>query len=440
MCGNCGRPRGEGRGGCTCISPLVWREPEVVAAVRDRDARSVICFLRHQVEGLSQEALARMCGVAQSTIARAEAGYGLTDRRKAIQALRGLGAPLETEGPYLPQPRTTSSAESPTLEADLGARAGVDGSAVLGFLWRNAVEGTTADAVTAFRLADRRAGGGRLYALVMRYLSSRVGPALVSESGTPATFVAAAGLTEMAGWMAHDAGRDDVAANHFQRALNLARAGDASPLTAQIWASRAHLALHRDDTENALLAAEQAWRHLDGAEDTALRGRVLAMLTRAHAARKDATTARAFLRQGEHLLSVPVSPPASEWTSPFDLASLASEAARSMSDLGDHSAAAEHAYHALSLRSPERVRARVLASLTLARALIGQRKVEEAAGLVAEASTATTEAGSAVASARFQEVRAALASYCNVPAVATVLSQTGKVPHGSPPPISHRIV
>nr|WP_281388698.1 helix-turn-helix transcriptional regulator [Nocardiopsis algeriensis] len=417
---------------------MVWRAPEIVAAVRDRDARSVIRFLRHHVEGLSQEALARMCGVAQSTIARAEAGRGLTDRRKAIEALQGLGAPLKTEEPHLPQPRAASSAESPTPEAGIGAGDGVDGSAVLGSLWRNVVEGSTAEAVTAFRLADQRAGGGHLYTLVMRYLSSRIGPALVSESGTPATFVAAAGLTEMAGWMAHDAGRDDVAANHFQRALNLARAGGTEALTAQIWASRAHLALHRDDTKNALLAAEQAWRHLDGTEDTALRGRVLAMLTRAHAACKDTTTARTFLRQGEHLLSVPVSPPTSEWTSPFDLASLAGEAARSMCDLGDHGAAAEHAHHALSLRSPERVRARLLASLTLAQALIGQRKAEEAAGLVAEAGTVTTEVGSAVAGARFQEVRAALASYRNVPAVATVLSQTGKAPHGSPAQASHR--
>lgn len=437
MCGNCGRPRGGRREGCACIPSWVWRDPEVVAAVRDRDARSVIRFLRSHVEDLPQEALARMCGVAQSTIARAEAGRGLTDRRKAIEALRGLGAPLRTESPHFRQPRSISLADPSMTKADIGAAIGGDGSAALGPLWSEVTEGTTAEAVTAFRLADRRAGGGHLYALVMRYLSSRVGPALVSESGTPATFVAAAGLTEMAGWMAHDAGRDDVAANHFQRALNLARAGEVDALTAQIWASRAHLALHRDDTENALLAAEQAWRHLDGTEDTALRGRVLAMLTRAHAARGDAATARAFLRQGEHLLSVPISPPASEWTSPFDLASLASEAARSMCDLDDHAAAVEHARHALNLRSPERVRARLLASLTLARALISQRKVEEAAGLVAEASTATTEVGSAVAGARFQEVRAALASYRNVPEVATVLSQTGKAPHRSPVPASN---
>ncbi|USY20694.1 helix-turn-helix domain-containing protein [Nocardiopsis exhalans] len=64
----------------------------MVDAVRERDAQRVIRFLRRRVKNLSQEALARMCGVAQSTITRAEAGKGLSDRRKIHEALQGLGA------------------------------------------------------------------------------------------------------------------------------------------------------------------------------------------------------------------------------------------------------------------------------------------------------------------------------------------------------------
>ena len=91
-CGNCGRDRGGRHGSCECIPSWVWRDPKMVAAVRERDAQQVIQFLRHRVRNLSQEALARMCGVAQSTITRAEAGKGLTDRRKIHEALQGLGA------------------------------------------------------------------------------------------------------------------------------------------------------------------------------------------------------------------------------------------------------------------------------------------------------------------------------------------------------------
>jgi len=106
-CGNCGRVRDGHRGACECVPAWVWRDPEVVAAVHERDAQWVIQFLRLRVKGLSQEALAGMCGVAQSTINRAEAGKGLTDRRKAYEALQGLGAPLE-------EPVTASaSSESP---------------------------------------------------------------------------------------------------------------------------------------------------------------------------------------------------------------------------------------------------------------------------------------------------------------------------------------
>ena len=97
-CGNCGRDRGAHRGACECVPVWVWRDPEVVSAVHERDAQRVIQFLRRRVKHLSQEALARMCEVAQSTITRAEAGKGLTDRRKAYEALKGLGA-LNRQGP-----------------------------------------------------------------------------------------------------------------------------------------------------------------------------------------------------------------------------------------------------------------------------------------------------------------------------------------------------
>jgi len=92
LCGNCGRSRGEGTRACSCVPEWVWWDPEMVAAVRSCDAQRAVRFLRRQVHSLSQETLARMCGVAQSTITRAEAGRGLTDRRKAVEALRGLGA------------------------------------------------------------------------------------------------------------------------------------------------------------------------------------------------------------------------------------------------------------------------------------------------------------------------------------------------------------
>jgi Helix-turn-helix domain len=65
----------------------------------------------------------------------------------------------------------------------------------------------------AFRDADRQVGGGYVYGAVVRYLEHEIGPQLFG--GTSDVFCAAAALTEMAGWMAHDAGDDALAGAHF---------------------------------------------------------------------------------------------------------------------------------------------------------------------------------------------------------------------------------
>jgi transcriptional regulator with XRE-family HTH domain len=80
-------------------------------------------------------------------------------------------------------------------------------------------------AMQAFRAADRQVGGGHLYATVVAYLHEWVAPRLFGGNTTEdgmLVLCAAAALTEMAGWMAHDAGLDDRAERHFDRALSLA--------------------------------------------------------------------------------------------------------------------------------------------------------------------------------------------------------------------------
>lgn len=94
----------------------------MASAVRERDAQRVIQFLRRRVKDLSQEALARMCGVAQSTITRAEAGKGLTDRRRAVEALHGLGAlehnPRDETDPLVLAPLAKSGFSDHTAVAE----------------------------------------------------------------------------------------------------------------------------------------------------------------------------------------------------------------------------------------------------------------------------------------------------------------------------------
>ncbi|MDA0564151.1 helix-turn-helix domain-containing protein [Streptomonospora sp. S1-112] len=353
-----------------------WKRADVTGAVADLDLSTVVRLLRAHTN-LTQEAIALRAGLSQSTVSRLETGRPAHDLGKVRVALRGLGAPGVSDlgnGRHV-HAELNAASGPPPFDSAVGSR-GAPPENVLG---------SDAEAVHAFRLADRRVGGGHLYTAVMHYLTTRVGPELVAASDSDAAFVSAAGLTEMAGWMAYDAGRAHTAARHFHRALTLARAAGAATLTAQVWASRSHLALHHGDHRAALSAAEHGWAELDGSEDAALRGRLLAMKARARAAAGETAQSLAALHEAKRLLTARPAPIGFDWTSPFDEGSLASEAARAMCDLGDYASAAAYTHRALELREPDRLRARTLASLLRARALLGQGEVEQACAVAVAA-------------------------------------------------------
>jgi hypothetical protein len=109
--------------------------------------------------------------------------------------------------------------------------------------------------MNAFRAADRQVGGGHLYGTVVHYLRTEVAPRLFGstvDDGGLVTFCAAAALTDMAGWMAHDADRNVLAQHHFQHALALAGIGEDSQLRAHILAGMSHLALHVGHPDEAM--------------------------------------------------------------------------------------------------------------------------------------------------------------------------------------------
>ncbi|WP_371515955.1 helix-turn-helix transcriptional regulator [Kitasatospora sp. NBC_01300] len=222
-------------------------------------------------------------------------------------------------------------------------------------------------AMEAFRTADRQTGGGRLYAAVVRHLSASVAPRLVDIGSSPHVFAAAAALTEMAGWMAHDSGRDCAAASHFARAFPLAQAAGDLPLAAHIAASTSHLALHRNDptqaTHWATVGIDLA-RH--GPCLPSLTARLHTMLARALAASDQFGTAIRSLDLAHAALAV-AADKSHPWLSPFDQATLASESALAFADLGRHSDALRHGEQAVALREEGRARSLAFSRITLAR-------------------------------------------------------------------------
>ncbi|MEU3657956.1 hypothetical protein AB0E67_35485 [Streptomyces sp. NPDC032161] len=110
------------------------------------------------------------------------------------------------------------------LESEVGQQADAGAAATAG---SDSVASPYLAAMESFRLADRQLGGGHVYRSVVHYLNTVVAPGLFSAADSHGdvefAFGAAVALTEMAAWMAHDAGRDDLASGHFDRALRLAQ-------------------------------------------------------------------------------------------------------------------------------------------------------------------------------------------------------------------------
>ncbi|WP_093802116.1 hypothetical protein [Streptomyces sp. Wb2n-11] len=275
-------------------------------------------------------------------------------------------------------------------------------SAASGERPEGSLEGTPhVAALQSFRLADRQLGGGHVYRSVVHYLTTVVAPGLfgATESGEDgeAVFGAAVVLTEMAAWMAHDAGRDDLASRHFDRALRLAHSLTDVTAGANVLAGMSHLALQTQQVDVAVeLARSGLARLAAGPRVPALSARLHAMEARALALRNEGREARQALDSARDALTLAASVPMSPWVAPFDEAALASEAASALLDLGALDSATEEAARALTLRDASRVRSRAFGQVTLARVLLAQEHVDAACQVGGELLTA----GQAVTSLR----------------------------------------
>ncbi|OLF16395.1 hypothetical protein [Actinophytocola xanthii] len=277
---------------------------------------------------------------------------------------------------------------------------------------------------TAFQTADRRLGGGALYGSVLRYLTTEIGPRLVDAEGPAGSelFAAAASLTEIAGWMAHDGGDDTAARNHFERAYRLASAADHVPLIANVCASMSHLAVELNEPAEAVRIAEVGLSKVPRTSGTSqLAARLHAMRARALAATGATAATVSALSEAERALSVTDNDPSPDWIARFDQASLASETATCLRQLGDLDGARRQAECVIELRVGDRVRSRAFGHLTLAELLADAGRVDEAATLGAEVCRATVSLASARVRRRLEALGAAVRPHATVPEVRAFL-------------------
>jgi tetratricopeptide (TPR) repeat protein len=289
---------------------------------------------------------------------------------------------------------------------------------------RNGVS-VDAEAMNAFRAADRQVGGGHLYGTVVHYLRTEVAPRLFGstlDDGGLLTFCAAAALTDMAGWMAHDADRNVLAQQHFQRALALASIGEDCQLRAHILAGMSHLAYHLGQPAEAMRLADAGTGKLrEGPANPELAARLLALEARGRAARGDAAASTRLLLQAEQAMDAAQPTDSSTWISRFDEASLANEAARCLRQLGQLTQARRQAERIVALRSGDRPRSRAFAQLILAHVFIEERNLDEATAVGRDILDGTRALGSFLVVRQLQRLGDLLAADRTAPTVAEFL-------------------
>lgn len=234
--------------------------------------------------------------------------------------------------------------------------------------------------------------------------------------------------------MAHDAGRDDRARAHFDRAFRLASAADHLPLAANVCASMAHLAGQLGEPDEAVRLADAG---LQRAQPTGLRrltARLHAMRAGGLAMQGQRRECAASLDAATASLDAADDEPAPEWTAPFDTASLAAEAALCLTWLGELDEAERHARQVIVLRPTSRARSRAFGQLTLARVLLAKGRVDEAATLGSEVCAVLPSLTSARVVQRCEQLETSIRPHRHVPEVADFLGSmaftrsTGPVP------------
>ncbi|WP_280227964.1 hypothetical protein [Nocardia farcinica] len=277
----------------------------------------IAAYRRHPDHGsaVRQADIARWAGTSQVRISRIENGPPMRQMDSLAYWAELLGIPHHLL--WFQMPGRTHSMSVPRQAATDSPTA--SGFRLLRLDARLPAAQRDMAVIESLRSADLRMGGGHLYRELIRYLTTDLGPRLLFGHADPALFVVAAGLIEMSGWMAHDAGHDELAHHQFTRAREFAKLGPDRQLPVHIRTSLSHLELHRGNPKRAIQHAYEAESALAKAPaHPELKARLSAMQARGFAALGEARQTRATLQRAADALDAPTAYPLSPWVSRFD--------------------------------------------------------------------------------------------------------------------------
>jgi len=229
---------------------------------------------------------------------------------------------------------------------------------------------------------DNAHGGGAALPMATWYLRHEIVPLVYARDGEPvsrALIEVVAEVKHDVGWMAYDAGKQDLATGYFTDALRLARQARNRLLGGRILAAMSHQAIHLGNKRQAIDFA-QAARNLTRQVATP---RVIVMeaameacadaaagdARQCHRALADAAGAVALLTSGQH---------DPDWLD-FDEGGYWGHAARAHRDLGDLRRAEECAAKSVGLCLPEHSRTRAQRNTIQATAHLRMGEIDAAA-------------------------------------------------------------
>lgn len=185
---------------------------------------------------------------------------------------------------------------------------------------------------------DSRYGGGSWRtASAPARLFAQTAPLLrgsYSEKVGAELFGATSQLARLAGWIAFDAGQDQVAQRHFIQALRLARAAGDRALGAYVLTTMAMQTLFRGHPHEAVDMTQGAYARAGGTEAASVRGFAKLIEARAHARLGDEPSASRALATAEELCGKGHgAPDTPEWIDFFGHARIVTDAVEIFRDL-----------------------------------------------------------------------------------------------------------
>jgi transcriptional regulator with XRE-family HTH domain len=349
---------------------------------------------RREQCGLTQVALAALVGFSPQHLSEVERGVGSVSEQfiqACDDALQADGRLVKLLTPVVyerARARWSNRAERHSTATDASEPCGPSLASESGITPSRGVCPTDAEVIaemiSALRRVDNRYGGGYARGVVLRYFNGEVRPLLrtmQAQGGAPRRLMqVAAELTQLAGWISHDVGENNLARWYFGESLRLARAAGDQAFASEVLAGMSHQAGYLRDGPTAVDAAQAAHRHATRSRVPLLVSEAAAMEAHGHALCGDARACLVAMRSAERALETARDDRRPPWLEYFDHAYLAAKYAHTLRALGESKAAERFAVRSLRM-SDGYERGRLFNTVLLARIHADRDEVDEACEL-----------------------------------------------------------